>query len=268
MNPFFDIRREKLITESGIELDNRVALINDETNKPVGFVSKGYKVTTNKEIKDIFDSALDIAFKDNDKNRVIDHMDATGRRWKRQIILGQDEFQFNIKDNDMVGIMLTVSNGYDGKTAVSYDISGFRYMCTNGLVTGIKKMFSDSFAHVTDNIEQLVQSFNAKFSMFNNTIGMWEEWARLPYSKTNFEKFLEKRDYLSNKTREVIMSRYEPIMNKYPLDESKWSAFNVLTELTTHETKARKGSNVFSNGFKTLEKVTMDFYKENQLAIQ
>lgn len=268
-NPFFDIRKEFVLTESGIPID-RVALINNDTNVPVGLVSKSYKVTTNKEVADIFEAALIEAFGDVEKHKVVDHLDATGRRWKRQIILGGDQFNFDItKRGDIVGIMLTEFNGYDGKTAVGYDISGYRYACTNGLVTGIKKLFAESFAHVADNVTLLVESFNTKFNTFNQSIDVWSEWAKLPYTKTSFEEFIKSREYLTEKAQNAIIDKYEPIMNKYQSsDETKWDAFNVLTEIGTHDTKARKGSNLFSNGFRTMERVAMDFYNENKLMIE
>ena len=268
-NPFFDIRKEFVLTESGIPIDNKVALINTENNKPVGLVSKGYKVTTNKEVADIFEVALTEAFGSVETHKVVDHLDATGKKWKRQIILGGDQFNFDVtKRGDIVGIMLTEFNGYDGKTAVGYDISGYRYACTNGLVTGIKKLFAESFAHVSDNVTMLVESFNSKFDLFNQSIDVWSKWSELPYTQNDFEAFLKSREYLSEKARTAIVDQYVPIMNKYKeSDETKWHAFNVLTEIGTHNTKARNGSNVFSNGFKTMEKVAYDFYVENQLLI-
>jgi hypothetical protein len=49
-------------------------------------------------------------------------------------------------------------------------------------------------------------------------------------------------------------------MNNGKLEENKYGAYNVLTFLATHETKARKGSNVFSSRYNTINRMAADMY--------
>ena len=47
-NPFFEVKREKLFTESGLDTD-KWALINEETSDILGIVSDNYKMLENKK---------------------------------------------------------------------------------------------------------------------------------------------------------------------------------------------------------------------------
>jgi hypothetical protein len=49
-------------------------------------------------------------------------------------------------------------------------------------------------------------------------------------------------------------------MNEQKLNENKYGAYNVLTFLATHETKARNGSNIFSARHNTINRMAGDLY--------
>jgi len=265
-NPFFGIRKEGLYTESGISLDNKVALINEDTNEVLGTVSTGYEVVPNQVISDLFDSA----FTSYNKSIVKDHLDSTGKRWKRQIIFDTDELNFDINNKgDMVGLMVEIVNGYDGSTSYGFDISGYRYFCENGMVVGKKNLLSERFYHFNNNSEQLLLSFESKFTNFKDNIETWKRWNEIPFTKNQFNKFVEGRKYLSDKMQGTIQGYYDGIMNEYNENETMWGAYNVLTAISTHKTKARNGSNIFSNGYKTINKLENDFYglENNTLAL-
>ena len=50
-NPFFGVKKEKVFTESGLELPNKVALVNEDMGSVVGFVSPGYDVVHNEVVR-------------------------------------------------------------------------------------------------------------------------------------------------------------------------------------------------------------------------
>lgn len=256
-NPFFNVRKEDLVTESGIALDNKVALINDDTNEILGTVSRGYELVYNQVISDLFDSA----FTTYKKSMVKDHLDATGKRWKRQIVFDTDELNFDIdKKGDMVGLMIEIVNGYDGSTSYGFDIVGYRYLCENGVVMGRKNLLSERFYHFNNNSDQLLLSFESKFSNFKDNVEVWKRWTEIPFTKNQFNDFVESREYLSDKMQVTVSGYYDEIMNRFNENETMWGTYNVLTAISTHKTKARKGSNIFSNRYKTINKLETDFY--------
>lgn len=254
-NPFFNVRKEKLETESGILLD-KIALVNDETGDVLGIVSPSYELVTNKMVDDLFAEALG----DLDIFSVRDHLDSTTRRWKRQIVFKNDNLNFEITTDDVVGICLEVFNGLDARTAFGYNLMGYRYICENGLVMGQKRLFSGSYAHYQENPARLREEFEMKFNLFKEKANEWSAWQALPFPTETFERFVLGKKYVTKKVGKDIVDSYEPTLNSQKLSNNKWGAFNVLTYLATHETKARKGSNVFSNRYNTINRLAADIY--------
>ena len=273
-NPFFSVRRETLKTDSGIILDKE-ALINDDTDDVLGIVSPGYELVTNSDIDEMFNEAM-TAF---EVKEVQDHMDAETKRWKRRVIFGDDRLTSEVLPGDATGVMLEIHNGYNGKTAFGYELMGYRWACTNGMVMGKSSLFKESFAHFVNNPERLRNSFEMKFDAFHKNTEIWKDWSKIPMDKRLFENFVnghtksddgtkaKKHQYLGVKVAKSIIDSYEPLLIEQKLDNTMWGAFNVLTYLSTHVAKARKGSNVFSQRHKTLNRLATDLYGINTGAL-
>jgi hypothetical protein len=270
-NPFFNVRKEKIATVSGIEIPNKVALVNEDLNSVVGFVSSGYDVVHNETISNLFGEALN----DLKVAKIIDHLDGTTKRWKRQLIFDDGRLTDEITSSDIVGVLLEIYNGYDGRTAYGYSIMGYRWLCSNGLVMGKKEIFSESFAHYDGNVDKLRQSFGMKFNAFHKNANTWREWSRMKFDENDFASFVEKHtkpengranknQYLTPKISKGIIESYQPLIEGQGLDRTKWGAFNVFTWLATHETKARNGSNLFSNRYRNINRLAGDFYSNEE----
>lgn len=266
-NAFFGIRKEKVLTASGLEIPNKIALINEDLSSIVGFVSPGYDVVHNEDIANLFAGAIS----DLKVAKVIDHMDATTKRWKRQVIFDDGRLTSEITTSDVVGVLLEVYNGYDGRTAYGYSLMGYRWMCENGMVMGKKELFSESFTHFNGNVDKLRDSFGMKFNAFHRNANTWQEWSRTKFDENDFTSFVDKHtkpengkakkdQYLTPNIGKGIKEEFQPLLAQQRLPETKWGAFNVLTWLATHKTKARNGSNLFSNRYQNMNRLAGDFY--------
>jgi hypothetical protein len=275
-NAFFNIRKEKVLTDTGIEIPNKVALVNADLGSVVGFVSPGYDVVENRVIAEMFDAAT----RDYKVQSVKDHLDNTTRRWKRQVIFDKDSFGVDVLPSDVVGVMLEVYNGYDARTSYGYTLMGYRWACTNGMIMGKKELMSESYAHYDGNVEKLRESFGVKFNLFEKNTKVWQKWSCEGFDQDEFDKFVNtytkpengrarKNQYLTPRISQTVKDSYQPLLAQQNLDATKWGAFNVLTWLATHETKARGGSNLFSNRYQTYARLAGDFYNdgERQLVI-
>jgi len=270
-NPFFDVKREKLITVgSEIEVPKE-ALINAETNDLMGIVSPGYEIVTHNQVANLFGEALG----QYDHKVIGNHLDSTGKRWKQRIIFEDDRLNFDIDGRgDNTGVMLELFNGYDARTSFGYELMGFRSYCTNGMVMGKKSIFREALSHFVAAIDRLRSSFELKWPAFRDNIGIWQEWTSIPYTGDQFQSYLEGKvksedngkGFLSTKMAETIHGEWIPCLSAQNLDETMWGGFNVLTYLATHKTKARKGSNLFSNRYRTMNRLAADFYDEYKLA--
>ena len=258
-NAFFDVVRKPAFTEfNGEQVSlNKDVLMNADTGVVLGVVGKGYQMVKHATVADIVDAAL--------ANTVVksmsDHMNGITNRWVREYVLGGDENTFDVTGKgDELNTKIRIFNGYDGRTSMGFEIAAWRKICTNGMM-GWKKMHGDTFYHVDRGmVDNLRTSFGVQTAQFQDNIRIWEDWANIPFTKGQFEQFIKTREYLSEKQVEAILGLYDPTMNKYQEEETKWGNYNVLTAIATHHTKARQGSNIFSNAYKRMSKLAGEFF--------
>lgn len=275
-NPFFNVRKESLMTQTGIALPNKFALINEENNYPLGVVSPDYELVHNHTINGLFQDAIEGLHVD----KVIDHLDNNMTRWKRWFIIDDPIVTHEITNNDVVGLLLEVHNGFTGRVSFGYKIMGFRYICENGLITGKETFMMENFAHYVNNPARLRESFSMKFNAFKENAGIWREWTKIPFDQEKFAGFIDYHakpvgdsnikpktwEYIPPRVATSIKDSYEPIVNTQKLQPNMWGAFNVLTHIATHETKARNGSNVFGRRYGTVNRLAADLYNYKEAA--
>jgi len=276
VNPFFNVVREPAFAElNGQKIEiNRDVLLNPETQDVVGVVGKNYSLVQNIDVARFFDEAFS-------KNRILstkDHLNTNTGKWIREIVLDDDEYTAEIDSGDTVKAKVQIYNGYDGKTAVGFRVSAYRLVCTNGLM-GWKEIHGGNFTHMGGNLVDRIQAqFANNFSNFSKNFGVWEEWTKQGFGQTRFNQFVELHtkstlpenvkptkemkliEYLSDKQAEAIKDLYVPTMELYKEKENKWGAYNVLTAIGTHHTDARKGSPLFTAGYKRINRLVEDFY--------
>ena len=264
-NPFFEVKREKLQTVNSLIEVPKEALINAETNALLGVVSPGYEVVTHNQVANLFAGVL----QEYDCDIIGNYLDSTGRRWKQRVVFKDDRLNFDIDGRgDNTGVMLELFNGYDARTSFGYNLLGFRSYCKNGMVMGRRDLFREALSHFVDAIDRLRQAFELKWPAFRENVNVWQRWTQIGFSEDQFKLFLEtkikseanKKGYISEKMAETIALEWRPGLTANKVDETAWGAFNVLTWLATHHTKARKGSNLFSNRYGTMNRLAEDFY--------
>ena len=261
-NPFFPVIKEKVQTLSGLDV-GKFALINQETNDVLGLVGKDYEIIENHDVNELFMEAIS----DLGVSKTIDHLDSNTKRWKRHIVFDRNSLDFEVQPGDNVGVMLEIYNGLTGRTSFGYNLMGYRWLCENGMVSGKEKLFSESLAHYVGNPEKLRESFEMKFDLFRNQVDVWKEWVNVPFDHVAFDTFVNGQSYITEKVGKDIVDMFPVLLERQNLMENKWGAFNVLTNIATHETKARRGSNVFSNRYNNVNRLAADLYHwEDKLA--
>jgi hypothetical protein len=139
-----------------------------------------------------------------------------------------------------------------------------------------------------DSVEKIRNMFELKFNKFSGMWEFWNDWSKTPFTQRDFNLFVDdhtkqgekeeinlsngvvidltpstKGKYLSERQGEKIKEAYPRVMNKFNENETVWGSFNILTYLSSHETKAHEGSHIFSNAYKTINRLTHDFYELN-----
>lgn len=265
-DPFFQVERQPATTMFNGEVINigKDVLLNSHNGNVLGVVSPGYKVVTNEEVNDVVNTALAGV----PVMKTTDHLNAKTNIWTREIVLDGEEFTHVVNGNDTLKTRVLITNGYGSMTAVNVQLSVWRLVCLNGMM-GWKNAFSTSYNHMNATIIELIRrDFNRHSLSLKGNINLWDNWSKIDYKQDQFDDFIDTisvspdNALISAKQGEGIKALYEPIMNQYNESETLWGAYNVLTAISTHHTKARNGSNIFSAGFNNIKKVTNKFYEE------
>ena len=260
MSPFFDVARCPLTTTlNGAPKDVARDALFSPSGDLLGVVSPKYKLVHNNDVKNVFDEF----FMGLDVHSVEDKVSGTGGKWMREYILNDDKYTVQIGDKkDEIKTKVTVGNGYDGKTSVFMNFSGWRMVCSNGMM-GWKQLIGRKFSHFTNGIlDHLRGAVDQGFQGMANNFETWEEWSKEKFTENQFKGFIDTREYLSDKQKDATTGLYLPVMNKFKEEETKWGAYNVLTAIATHHTASRNKdvANDFSNGHRVMTRITKDFY--------
>jgi len=259
MDPFFDVARFPIFAKSNTgEKEIAKDALFSPNGDVLGLVSKNYNIVNNVDVASLFDEF----FSEMNVLSVRDHVSGNGEKWLRDYVVDEDKYSVTVDKDDHLKLKVTVSNGYDAKSGVKFAVSFWRQVCSNGMM-GWKKEIGQSFSHFNKNVlEELDGLLNQGFGKVSEFAEAWQNWTQIPFTKKDFVGFVESRDYLTDKKKDNTISYYDPIMNKYKENETKWGAYNVLTAIATHHTNSRNKnvSNVFSNGYREMQRVTRDFW--------
>lgn len=267
-NPFFNVTRSPLTTIfNGEEIEvGKDALINSENGNILGVVTPTYKVVTNDQVNDLVNRMFDL--NNVPVMKSVDHLNGKTNRWTRELILDGERFTHKVDGNDTLKTRVLVSNGYDTFTPVSVSIAAWRMVCSNGMM-GWGNVFSSYYRHMTEDVVGLLKDdFERHNFNLQGSVELWNEWSRIPFGQNQFNEFIDmvsvnpEDAIISAKQGDGIKALYEPVMNRFNETQTLYGAYNVLTAIQTHHTKAHKGSNLFSAKYNKMQKITNRFYKE------
>lgn len=279
INPFYPIERLPLVAHYEPE-DGEVrqissgydSIINADTGIQVGVVSSGYNLIPNIEVVDI----LHTAFSDINVGLVTDHMNANGSSWIRSYVFDSQSMVFDVTgDGDVVKMMFEIMNSYNGKSSLSFRFKMWRMICSNGLM-GWDNFLALRFRHtVRDILDKIRASLDFRVDQATRQVGEWSEWTQISYNQEHFNKFIDLhvrtnddsepsifKRFLSPRQAEHLKLLYEPTMNEFQEQETKWGAYNVITAIATHHIRTRRPhvSPLFTSSYDRLTRLAYDFH--------
>lgn len=137
----WNVRTEKTQTLSGIELENKVALIREDNNKVLGLHSDSYGVYQNSQLVDLIQRVSSSTGLDIHKGG-----EFSGGK-KVYIQLKSDNLTIG---NDRVEGFVTGINSFDGSTSLAFGNSNLTISCTNTFFAAMRNL---SKIRHTKNIE-------------------------------------------------------------------------------------------------------------------
>jgi len=237
----FPVMESKILTEGGVEVPNRRAIVRGDTNEVVGTVGSNYKVLSHSD-------ALD---------PIIDRLKEKGQRTFKRILLANNGAKMfasiyfphkeasvgNSGDKYWPGI--TVVNSLDGTLRYHLEASIFRLVCTNGMrvpqiIKNLTSVHSKNKDY-TEMVEGIIGVVDGdQFTNFN-------KWANKDLGARTSVDLNKLVDYVINNPKVNFPAKYKPLVECEISRELEngpmtvWSLYNAFHSVIEHHLVREKG---------------------------
>lgn len=258
-NVLTPVHLEDIVTESGIALPSRKAVIRDD-GQAVSVVSDRYNLVSNEEA---FSAAAEAILNSglNTEGMTVDSSeDVNLRRSLVNFIFPAHQVALG---DDVTNLRLVARNSYDGSWKIETLAGAFRMACANGQVFGeYLNVFSSrhsrsaNLSDQNDRVGTIIEAFNSE----------GEKWVTMSQKEVTRQKalnFLTKFHAVEHMTlndlaekgernkMQLAMSTYDRYATE--MGETMWAVYNTMTELATFNKNGE--SNIIS----------MQQYREEQV---
>jgi hypothetical protein len=226
---------EKLVQVQGTDtiIPKRKVIVREDTGTPLSIVSDKYHVIKHADMVNAFEAALAElpSFRDY---TVTTNLPYDGGQMFRKYTFNQ--INLEPKVGDVVKMTAELMNSYDGKTKGGYKVGGHRLACLNGQVVPgtFQEILTKHFANFK--IERIVEGLKTALPLFEDTVRQWTTWNDVVMNVGHITAMLEKTA-IPEKTRKKMVEKFATE------DQTKFGAFQAMTWVITHETKARVEAN-------------------------
>lgn len=253
------------VTEKGGErrltVPEKKALVNRNTNRVLGIVSRGYRLVSNQEALDLAYKCCRTVFPETlpgewDVNAI--DAPSTAGYCHIDLVHNSTALDFSFvpanKRPEVFGPFIRVTNSFNGLRALGFDIGFYRKVCKNGLIvpdTIIRFKFTHMRRDIGETIQfEIAQERLAKFkTAFTNSLTGLRNCA-LP--RQQFEPLLcgvlvlRPPQPIKPNSREAadwqaLSAHLAEMSTRYAgeLGENAYAAFNAITEFASHPPENR-----------------------------
>jgi phage/plasmid-like protein (TIGR03299 family) len=261
----WNVKSEGVITESGIAIPDRIALVREDTNKVLGIHTNSYVPYQNEEL-------LELLFRISQQSGLALH---TGGSFK-----GGEKVWFQLKSNDLrigndkIEGYISGFNSFDGRTSLAFGNASITVSCQNTFWRGYHQVDSKlrHSSKMKPRIEEILRNIdvllNEEKDNFNeirrlNSIPMTpqvrELVTRMMFDIERTER-LDSPDLSTNKKNKLVRFNFDLETELAGKDNSLWGLFSGVTRYTTHSMK--KGDNSESKMFGRTGSIERQIYRE------
>lgn len=188
----FPIRKEPVMSaESHIPFDDRVMLINDDLDIPVGLVSTAYQVLENDRVFDSFLSALQETDIDLSEVRILPTTADYGAKTLTKFRFMNEVTNLSFDDSP-IAYELSVSNSFDGTSSYMTRVAGYRLVCSNGMMMaktlGQQTHFHRSVLDIHESAHNMVNMLH----LFKNADKYWGAMLNIELTDEEVESAIRK----------------------------------------------------------------------------
>jgi len=264
--PFFSVKREKLYRKDGT--DTRYdALYRKDDGSQLSVVSRDYKLITHRQVVDFVHRTL----RDLNIKYRVNKYEVASNGAKMFHVIRFPDYKFNVagdcrgentaldgkKNRDDYIPTITVKNSYDKSTGCDIDYGGYRVVCSNGVVVGVRieKIHIIHFGREDVNEQFLAFRYKLVKCITKTTEGIKNTFERLNRESgvNYFEKILFLEEIARIYKKEMIDRMFPFVKVEYEKNEetgreesvgfkmkqefSAYLLYCILTEIATHQTR-------------------------------
>jgi hypothetical protein len=235
----WEVRAERVITESGIELP-QIALIRDDTNQHLSTRGDGYEIFQNEQL-------IDLLFQISKRTSLDIHRGGFFSKGEKVYIQLKSN---NLKlGNDIVEGYLTGINSFDGSTSLAFGTSNTTISCQNKFFSVFKNL-ENKVRHsktMVQRIDAICRQMDSLLLEEQEIFGQITRMSEERYKALDLEKVL---DTLFKPTTDENMNNgkrtnsIERFMTDLEIEtkqkgENLWGLFSGVTRYTTHTVKTK-----------------------------
>jgi hypothetical protein len=236
----WNVRTEKVTTESGIILDGYSALVREDTNTPLSVRSESYYPYQNTELVELLDRVSGLTGLSIHKGGFF------GEGQKVFIQLKSNNLRIG---NDRVEGYLTGINSFDGTTSLAFGPSNITISCQNKFFAAFREMQSKvrHTKNMVVKIDEICKSLEGVLDeekiVFDNILKLSEtrfddiikDKVIRELFNINKEVDLKDMDAISGVTRNKLSRFYVDLNGELQgKGDNLWGLFSGITKYTTH----------------------------------
>ena len=234
---------------NSMAIKGRKAIVNPDNNEVLSIVSDRYKLVTNQEVFDAFDTAL--AESNIDLTGAYKSVYVCGKGGRTVLNYSFPAYETTITDRvvgDVVRLSCGAVNSYDGLTKFSTTFDSIRLVCSNSMVTADPIAFYGGKHTQNLVIETAIQKIKRAIDVYCDHAEMYKRWADTPVSVDDGKKLFAKLTVKKGYTTEYNEKKFNEYMEQWlkeakVLGRNRWSLYNAMTHISTHtEIKARSNN--------------------------
>lgn len=238
----WNVRTEEVITQSGIVIPDRIALVREDNNNVLGVHTKTYVPYQNEEL-------LELLFKISNQTGLELH---TGGSFK-----GGKKVWFQLKSNDLkIGTdtikgYISGFNSFDGSTSLAFGNSSLTVSCQNSFYRGYREVgtrlrhsisMKPRIEEILNRIDLLVEEEKKSFQeiqMLGNTklTSASRELATMLILNIEDEEKLATGELSERKKNNLVRFNNDLDIELRGKGDNLWGLFSGVTRYTTHSMK-------------------------------
>jgi len=239
------------------KIQGKFANVRKTDQNVLGIVGKNYKPLQNTEAFNFFDKSIaskELSFETAGSLRGGQHI------W---ILASLKSGPIEVVKNDAVVPFLLLTNGHDGKKAVSVGFTPIRVVCANTLAAAEQNAKTEMIRihhsnQVVENLDKVGEIINLAKASFEASIEQYQFLASKKVSKKELEKFVkivfpknqnkERVEMAEQKMQEAIQKLFETGRGQDIKDTkgTYWALYNATTEFLNYDASRSADARMFN----------------------